>query len=79
MFPVTSWSIERIALTTPYGFLTALQKQEAVYSIDVDFRVRYEDGDTALLRWDTWRYGVNFWPIALDEGGGPAGDIAVLD
>ena len=78
VFPVAHWEIERISLTTPYNFLTALLKQEAVYSIQLDVRVEYADGDAAVLRWDTWRYGTKFGPVALDGGGGPVGDLEVL-
>ena len=76
--PVADWEIEQIRLSTPYGFLVAVLKGEAVYSIDIDFRASYVDGDTALLRWRTWRYGESFGPIAIDEGGGPAGEIELL-
>jgi len=78
VFPVAHWEIERISLTTPYNLLTAILKQEAVYGISIEFRVHYADGDTALLVWDTWRYGLKFGPFADDEGGGPAGELIVL-
>ncbi len=78
VFPVANWEVESVTLRSPYSLLTATLKSEMLYSIWVDFRVDYTDGDILLLRWDTWRYGVHLGPVAVDQGGGPAGDIVVL-
>jgi hypothetical protein len=77
VFPVESWEIERITLKGG-RLLPGFLKGELIYSIEVDFRARYTDGDTALLRWHTWRYGRCFGPLAIDTGGGPAGDISIF-
>jgi hypothetical protein len=74
---VDSWEIERITLSTR-GLLPGLLAGEAAYMIEVNFRVHYAGGDEALLQWDTWRYGWCFGPLAIDTGGGPAGDISFI-
>ena len=66
-----SWSPGRSRQTR------ALRQLELVYGISVKVADRYADGGAAVFRWDTWRYGFSLGPVALDQGGGPAGDLVL--
>jgi hypothetical protein len=77
VYTVDSWQMERITLRSR-GLLPGLLMGEAAYTIEVEFRVHYSDGDEAVLQWDTWRYGWCFGPLAIDTGGGPAGDLSFI-
>lgn len=78
VYPVAGWEVRGISLRTPYGLAEALRRQELVYGISVEVAARYADGGAAVFRWDTWRYGFGLGPVALDQGGGPAGDLTLI-
>ena len=77
VYPVESWEIEQITLKGG-RLLPRMLEGESLYAIGVEFRVRYADGDAALLRWETWRYGFCLGPLAIDSGRGPTGDLLLL-
>ncbi len=73
--PIENWEIEQITVSSPHGLLEGAIKGEMVYMISVDFRAHFTDGDCASFKWHTWRYGWFYGLLAIDSGGGPAGDI----
>lgn len=78
VYPVADWELHGISLRTPYGLAEALRRQELGYGISIEVAARYADGVAAVFRWDTWRYGFTLGPVALDQGGGPAGDLVLI-
>ena len=77
VFPVVDWQIERI---TVHGgnILAEALAGEMAYAVEMDIRVHYEDGGSALLRWEAWGYGFAVGPLALKRSG-PAGDLWVVE
>lgn len=78
MYPVEGWEVECVFLQTIRSMAEAVRKQKISYSIGLQFRVRYSDGNIGVFRWETWRYGYCLGPVALDGGGGPAGDLRLV-
>lgn len=77
VFPVSEWSIVRT--TVEGGNLIPLAiRGELAYDIEMDIQVRYRDGDTALVQWSAWGYGLALGPFALNRDE-PAGDLVIVE
>jgi hypothetical protein len=77
VYPVQRWEIERVTISGG-NLLPSVLRGELIYSINVDMHIHYTDGESIVFRWDTWRYGWSFGPIAIDTGGGPTGDLSLI-
>jgi hypothetical protein len=76
--PVDEFEVLRT--TVKGGDILALSwRGELAYTMEMDFRVRYADGDTAVLRWSAWGYGFALGPLVGPWRSGPAGELNVLE
>ncbi|MBX3058917.1 MAG: hypothetical protein KF770_20825 [Anaerolineae bacterium] len=76
VYPVKDWSIElsRVA-RTPH---LALFDDDPTYSQDLIIHVMFADGDTAVLHWSSWSYGIVACPVVISLGSGPPGELQVI-
>jgi len=58
--------------------LFVLQKTIITYSHDFTIHVIYADGDTAVLQWSSWSYGIVACPILISMGSGPPGQLKIV-
>lgn len=76
---IMNWRAETVQLKNAYPLGQSLADDDPVYAVKADLRVTYDDGREALLRWESWRYGVVLGPIVLSTGDGPPGRIVLVD
>lgn len=72
---VTSWQIESARVAQAGPLLPAIFDDDPIYDIEAQLRVTFEDGEVALLMWDSWSYGNVVGPLSIDRGSGPPGQI----
>ena len=71
---------EMVRTTVNGGDLWALARRgEMAFTVDMDFRVRYADGDTAVLRWSAWGSGLALGPLVGAKRDGPAGELYIIE
>lgn len=72
---VASWQLESVKLRNVHPLLPSILDDDPIYRIDVGIRVAFEDGEDALLSWESWRYGIVLGPLMASKGDGPPGWI----
>lgn len=76
IYPVNEWTIESSSVTN--SRLNALFDDDPTYSHDFVIRVMYADGDTAMLQYISWSYGIVACPILVSMGSGPPGQLKIM-
>lgn len=76
IYPVKDWSVElsRVA-RTPH---LALFDDDPTYNQDFIIHVMFADGDTAVLHWSSWSYGIVACPFVISLGSGPPGVLQAI-
>jgi hypothetical protein len=75
LHPVEEWGIEQIVLENSHGALD----DDQVLRVTLYVHVHFEDGETALLEWTTWRYAYHAGPLVVGGGSGPPWELSVVD
>ena len=75
---VTEWRAEAVELENAAGIGQSLMDDDPVYGLKADLHVTYEDGREAIVRWESWRYGLVVGPVVLSTGDGPPGRIIAV-
>ena len=76
IYPVNEWSIESSSTTN--GDFNTFFDDDPTYSHNFIIHVTYMDGDTAVLQWSSWSYGIVACPILISMGSGPLGQLKIL-
>ena len=85
VYPVKEWHILTSRARNPEysgkvstSALKSLFDSEPMYNHNFKMQVVYADGDTAVLQWSSWSYGIVACPILISMGSGPPGQLKVL-
>ncbi|GIK55785.1 MAG: hypothetical protein HND44_02955 [Chloroflexi bacterium] len=76
VYPVKDWNVELSrAARTPH---LALFDDDPTYNQDFIIHVMFVDGDTAVLHWSSWSYGIVACPVVISLGSGPPGVLQAI-
>lgn len=76
IYPVNEWNIASSSVIN--SRFNALFDDDPTYSHDFVIRVMYADGDTAMLQYTSWSYGIVACPILVSMGSGPPGQLKIM-
>lgn len=76
IYPVNEWTIESSSVIN--SRFNALFDDDPTYSHDFVIRVMYADGDTAMLQYTSWSYGIVACPILVSMGSGSPGQLKIM-
>lgn len=76
IYPVNEWTIESSSVIN--SSFNTLFDDDPTYSHDFVIRVMYADGDTAMLQYSSWSYGIVACPILISMGSGPPGQLKIM-
>ncbi len=75
-YPVGLWHVPTSTATSNSFFWTV--DDDPTYLHEFDIYVTYQDGDLAVIRWSSWRYGRLLCPFVISLGNGPPGRLDVI-
>ena len=76
IYPVNEWAIESSSVIN--SRFNMLFDDDPTYSHDFVIRVMYTDGDTAMLQYTSWSYGIVACPILVSMGSSPPGQLKIM-
>ena len=76
IYPVKEWHV--VAFSTANSRFNKLFDDDPIYSHEFTLQVRYVDGDTTVLHWSSWSYGIVACPLLISLGSGPPGQLKVI-
>ncbi len=76
IYPVDEWIVKSSSVIN--SNFNTLFDDDPIYSYDIVIHVTYTDGDTSVLEWSSWSYGIVACPILISMGSGPPGRLKVL-
>lgn len=77
VFPIDQWEIIGAYARPGRDFQASIMDDDPTYAYEIGIKVEYQDGDTAIFRWSTWRYGHVFYPLVI-AGDGPPGQLTLI-
>ncbi|MCB0077154.1 MAG: hypothetical protein KDD73_06985 [Anaerolineales bacterium] len=78
LYDVESWQIIRSTVRCSDSPWRTLTDDDPTYGHTIDIHVAYTDGASAVLRWESWRYGRALGPVVLGAGDGPRGTLRMV-
>jgi len=72
---VVDWRLQAAEAKNTQALVFSLLDDDPVYRLKVDLLVTYDDGSTAMVGWESWRYGLVLGPVVVSMGDGPPGYI----
>ena len=76
VYSVNKWAIDTSSVIN--SSFNTIFDDDPTYSYDFIIHVTYTDGDTAVLQYSSWGYGIVACPILISMGSGPPGQLKVL-
>ena len=76
VYSVNEWAIETSSVTN--SSFSTIFDDDPTYSHDFVIHVTYTDGDTAVLQWSSWSYGIVACPVLISMGKGPPGELKII-
>jgi len=76
VYSVNEWAIETSSVTN--SSFNTLFDDDPTYSHDFIIHVTYSDGDTAVLQWSSWSYGIVACPVLISLGSGSPGQLKIM-
>ncbi len=77
--PVMDWKIVSLITKNNQNVVSTITDDDPIYNFRSTVQISYEDGDSILLEWSSWHYGIVVCPFVISFGDGPAGTIAFPD
>ena len=75
-FPVDQWRVVHTSLHNDKSLLESFTDDDPTHSYTIVVQVHYTDGDSAMVRWSGWHYGLVLCPVVV-TGDGPPGRLIV--
>lgn len=72
---VIGWRIEAAEADNTQSFVASLLDDDPIYRLKADLLVTYDNGEEAVVGWESWRYGFVLGPVVVSMGDGPPGYI----
>ncbi|MCB8953981.1 MAG: hypothetical protein H6650_18395 [Ardenticatenales bacterium] len=76
VYSVNEWAIDTSSVIN--SSFNTIFDDDPTYSYDFIIHVTYTDGDTAVLQYTSWSYGIVACPVLISMGSGPSGQLKVL-